>query len=80
MTVYELHARQLKALKIADRLAIEVDGWADEDVALLADEDAGARDDVASVVGVNPPSDETWRMAIEMVLRRRDVARERGAA
>lgn len=75
-TIYEGHARHVKATKLADVLwssikAIQEDHGDDDPVSEIV---AGLTDDLwksaARLAGVNPPSDKTKRLVIKFLQRR----------
>jgi len=67
MNPYEMQRRMAKACALADK-AEQLGFLADE----LADEHPKARETLARMCGVKPPSLETWRMAVDLLAKRTD--------
>ncbi|TAL29049.1 MAG: hypothetical protein EPN98_21645 [Phenylobacterium sp.] len=72
MSSHAATARTVKVIKILDRVpagetAAEVAAIAE----WLAERTKAERDAIAAMVGVNPPSEETWRLVVEAQRARR---------
>jgi hypothetical protein len=64
---HEARARAVKSFKIARVLVRLCRRFPRYDDVSLADADEHVREAVAKLAGVNPPSDETWTQALELL-------------